>query len=787
MTNTFDLFAQSPERLDANAVFQAAGLGFWELDPVTSTIMWDERCRSLLGLTAKSQLPYAEFITHIHPDDVDRIHTAIQQALTTHANDPFDQTYRILSETDTRSHRIRFMGRNRIDEASQTRRLAGVAFAQPAEELPTPQSYQNRHDHFQRMVEQASAAMALFTGPQLTVTIANGPMLTYWGRTSEQVLNRPLVDGLPESYGRTISISVMNVLTTGESAVISELAISADQNERFPESRYITLSLDPFRDAAGMISGVLAVGHDVTEQVVARQSIENRRAELMAAIDAAEISVWSLNVQTEQFRSNDQMKLLFGLPGTPEVDMRLFFNRIVAADRQRVLASFMHAFQYESGGRCEIQYEITHPVTGQKRTIRSRGQTQFDSNRVAQRFSCIVQDITVRQQAEDALRTSEARFRTLVNSIDNLAWIANADGWVYWYNQRWYDYTGTNLKEVQGWGWQRVHHPDHVNRVADFAKKAWEQGDPFDLTFPLRRHDGVYRWFLARTYPIKDAEGNIQQWVGSHTDIDEQKQVEANLEAQIRDRTAQLQVLVQDLQRSNDNLRQFAYVASHDLQEPLRKIQQFGDMLKSECSDQLGQGTLYLERMQLAAGRMSTLIRDLLSYSRIATQQDTTQLVSLQQIVDDVLADINLLTDEGGSTFRIDPLPTIPGDASQLGQLFQNLLSNALKFRQSGVQPIITITCTTVPTDVLPESVNPVRTAATYYQIDVIDNGIGFDEKYLDRIFQVFQRLHSRSEYAGTGIGLAICSKVVANHGGAITAHSQPGQGATFSLYFPTE
>ncbi len=787
MNDTFDLFAQSPERLDANVVFQAAGLGFWEFDPATSMITWDDRTGRLFGLTRENQLPYARFIVHIHPDDVDRVHTAIQQALNTHHGEgSFDQTYRTIGERETRSRRIRFMGRSSVDETRKITRLAGVAFNLPDESQPDTQWQRDPHEPFQQLVEQAPAAMALFSGPQLTVTVANKPMLRYWDRTSEQVLHKPLLDALPSAFGQTIYESVRSVLTTGEPAVLSELAVSVPRHEG-PEHLYINLSLEPFRDAAGTITGVLAVGHDVTELVTSRQLVEARRIELMAAVDAAEISIWSLNVQTEQFRSNDRMKTLFGIPNTAEASIRFFFDRIVEEDRQRMLDSFMHALQYESGGRCEIQYSILHAVTGQKRTIRSRGQTQFDSEGIAQRFSCIAQDITVRQQAEEALRTSETRFRTLANSIDHLAWIANADGSVAWYNQRWYDYAGIDSRHKEGWGWQYVYHPDHVDRVVAFATKAWQQGEPFELTAPIRRHDGVYRWFLIRGYPIRDAEGNVQQWIGSNTDIDEQKQVEANLEAQVRDRTAQLQVLVQNLQRSNENLRQFAYIASHDLQEPLRKIQQFGDLLKSEYNDQLGSGTAYLDRMQLAASRMSTLIRDLLSYSRIAIQPDSIQLVSLRQVVDDAIADLSLLADEADSTFRIEPLPTISGDASQLGQLFQNLLSNALKFHRPGVQPVVTITCVTVAADALPDSARSVRVADAYYRIDVSDNGIGFDEKYLDRIFQVFQRLHTRSEYAGTGIGLAICSKVVANHGGAIIARSQPGQGSTFSIYFPRD
>ena len=150
-----------------------------------------------------------------------------------------------------------------------------------------------------------------------------------------------------------------------------------------------------------------------------------------------------------------------------------------------------------------------------------------------------------------------------------------------------------------------------------------------------------------------------------------------------------------------------------------------------------------------------------------------------------MLADLELTIEETGAVVTVDPLPTLPGDRSQLGQLFQNLLSNALKFRRADVATRISVSTRQIPAADLPPAVRPTRVTAAYYQIDVADNGIGFDEKYLDRIFQVFQRLHSKSEFVGTGIGLAICEKVAANHGGAITASSQPGQGATFSVYFP--
>lgn len=247
----------------------------------------------------------------------------------------------------------------------------------------------------------------------------------------------------------------------------------------------------------------------------------------------------------------------------------------------------------------------------------------------------------------------------------------------------------------------------------------------------------------------------------------------------------QLESKIDELKRSNTNLEQFAYVASHDLQEPLRKIQQFGDLLKNGYSQQLGTGIDYLERIQAAARRMSALIKDLLDYSQLTTHEQPTGLVNLSVVLQRVLADLEIVIEQTGAVVDVADLPTLEGDDSQLGQLFQNLLSNALKFGRTDVPPHIQIRCRAIGAEQLPASVVPTRLAPRYYQIDVVDNGIGFEQQYAQRIFQVFQRLHGKNQYAGTGIGLAICERVVAKHGGVITAHSQPGQGATFSVCLP--
>jgi signal transduction histidine kinase/methyl-accepting chemotaxis protein len=235
----------------------------------------------------------------------------------------------------------------------------------------------------------------------------------------------------------------------------------------------------------------------------------------------------------------------------------------------------------------------------------------------------------------------------------------------------------------------------------------------------------------------------------------------------------QLQHYAARLERSNRELEEFAYVASHDLQEPLRKVQAFGDRLKTKYGQTLGdQGRDYLERMQNAAARMQTLINGLLTYSRVTTRAQPFVPVDLAQTAQEVMSDLEVRIQEVGGQVNVENLPRIEADPTQMRQLLQNLIANALKFHRQDQPPVVKVHA---------GNASPNGSC----QIFVEDNGIGFDEKYLDRIFQVFQRLHGRSEYEGSGVGLATCRKIVERHGGTISARSAPGQGATFIVTLP--
>ena len=253
---------------------------------------------------------------------------------------------------------------------------------------------------------------------------------------------------------------------------------------------------------------------------------------------------------------------------------------------------------------------------------------------------------------------------------------------------------------------------------------------------------------------------------------DDLRAANEQLETRVRERTLELAETNTELERSNRELQDFAFVASHDLQEPLRKIQAFGDRLKTKQSAQLGSdGLNYLERMQNAAGRMQTLINDLLTFSRVTTKAQPFVKVDLNRIAREVVSDLETRVQQTGGRVEISSLPSIEADALQMRQLLQNLIGNALKFHRSGVPPIV--------------KVESAGSSNGHCQINVEDNGIGFDEKYLDRIFTPFQRLHARGEYEGTGIGLAVCRKIIERHGGNITAKSTPGSGTTFIINLP--
>ncbi len=262
--------------------------------------------------------------------------------------------------------------------------------------------------------------------------------------------------------------------------------------------------------------------------------------------------------------------------------------------------------------------------------------------------------------------------------------------------------------------------------------------------------------------------------------------INEELEAKIAARTQELSVYSDELARSNRELEDFAFVASHDLQEPLRKIRAFGNRIESGYGDVIDErGKDFLARMLNAAERMSMLISDLLSFSRVSTRGKDFVDVELNAIFSGVLGDLEIAIEEKSAQVNVADMPSMRGDKSQLEQLFLNLISNALKFQPVDVTPIIDISCKDLTSD--EQSTLLKADEYQWIKITVSDNGIGFEQSFAEKIFAPFQRLHGRSEYKGTGIGLAVCRRIVERHNGTIAATSEPGKGAKFDIILPLD
>jgi two-component system CheB/CheR fusion protein len=303
----------------------------------------------------------------------------------------------------------------------------------------------------------------------------------------------------------------------------------------------------------------------------------------------------------------------------------------------------------------------------------------------------------------------------------------------------------------------------------------------FSIEVRLRKHDGTYCWHIVKVNPKHDNDG-VMLWVGTFTDIHQQKQANEVLEHRVKERTKELQQMNDELESSNMELQQFASVASHDLKEPLRKIHMFSNLIKEKYFDAADPGAInYIDRIINSSARMTTLVNDLLSFSRLSVNQ-LFRATDLKQLLTDILADLELVIEEKQAVIDVGDLPEIEAVPGQMRQVFQNILSNALKFSRKDNPPKIAVRSEIVAE----KSVDsPATNGGAYCRITIADNGIGFDEQYRDKIFTIFQRLHTKEKYEGTGIGLAITKKIIDKHNGLITANSVENAGSTFIIVLP--
>ncbi|HUR30535.1 MAG TPA: CheR family methyltransferase, partial [Saprospiraceae bacterium] len=403
-------------------------------------------------------------------------------------------------------------------------------------------------------------------------------------------------------------------------------------------------------------------------------------------------------------------------------------------------------------------------------------------------------DVTQEVIARKKIEESENKFRSLADAMPQIVWTALPDGRVDYYNKQWYEFTGFEEGSIDQ-DWTPIMHPDDLNRSIETYLQHIASGEPFQIEYRFtdRHSGGGYKWFMGRANPIKDDRGNIIKWFGTWTEIQKQKLQAFEFENAVKQRTEELKKansLLKDknfaLEKMNKELKTFTYVSSHDLQEPLRKIQIYSDrILEKENPNLSNQGKDYFNRMREAAKRMQKLIDDLISFSRINTNERNFELMDLNLIIQEVLEEVNEVIETKNAIVEVGKMCELKGIPFQFIQMMHNLISNALKFSDPSRQPHIEIQSNINKGGEINN--NSLSSELDYCHITVSDNGIGFLPEYSERIFQLFQQLHEDNLYPGTGIGLSIVQKIVDNHGGLITATSELGKGARFDIYIPLE
>lgn len=407
-----------------------------------------------------------------------------------------------------------------------------------------------------------------------------------------------------------------------------------------------------------------------------------------------------------------------------------------------------------------------------------------DSHGIAAGLLILCININEEKRAHQKAEEITRHFRFLADSMPQQIWTADSDGKLNYFSHAFYEYSGILQNDAGHISWANIVLEDDLEKTDTLWKHSIDTGEAFTIEHRLKRRDGNYKWQLSRAMAQRDGHAKILMWVGSSTNIHDQKTIEEQLEKQVVERTRDLMEANFNLKHTNHDLEQFAYIATHDLQEPLRKIRTYSSWITKQFNDILPEEARnFMLKIENASERMGKLIQDLLDYSLLLRPQELFELTDLDEIMDQLLEDLDLKIRDKAAVIHRTPLPSVNAVPMQLYQLFYNLLGNALKFTSDEKSPVIHIQTRILSVE---DIINfHLDMDVKYIEIAVKDNGIGFQQEYAEKIFIIFQQLNNREKFSGTGIGLALCHKIAVYHRGMIYACAKENEGACFYVVLP--
>ncbi len=631
-------------------------------------------------------------------------------------------------------------------------------------------------EHAAEAIRASEERLRALTGSmnEAIITADESGRITGWGGGAERIFGyseqdaqgRDLVMLMPQRYVDPHRAGMARFHATGEARLIGDtIQVEAERKDgtEFP----VELSLSTWQ--AGGERFFTAVIRDVTERKEAENRLRERDLQLERAQRIAHLGSWHFDVAHGRIAWSDELCRIYGIAPGAEPTFEEYIGMIHPDDRERAVAIAKQALETQEP--FSFYHRIVRRSDGEERILHGEGEVVADDAGHPVLMFGTGLDVTELKRAEENLRERERLFRLLAENMTDIILLQDPAGDVLYASPSCERVLGIDADALKGRNLFERLHPSDEERLRRGAHQHMLEGKPYTQTIVrARREAGNFVWLELASKPIYGEDGAVEHILASARDVTER--IKAEEEAS-RSRS--------QLETRNRELQDFAYVASHDLQEPLRKIQAFSDLLEDDYGHKLDEeGLGHIERIKDAAVRMSTLISDLLQFSRITTRGEPFSKIDLNEVIDGVLSDLEVAVSEADAEIVVEDLPEIEADALQMRQLFQNLIGNGLKFRQDGVRPRIRVAAS-----ISKSRTEPRGGPSEVCRISVADNGIGFDAKYADRIFKPFQRLHHRRAYEGTGMGLAICRRIVERHDGALTVESAPDKGATFTVELP--
>lgn len=574
--------------------------------------------------------------------------------------------------------------------------------------------------------------------------------VTSWNAGAERIFQYSVHEAIGKPITQIIPTDKRDEFRHLERKVLNGEIVQGIDTERVRKDGVriaVSKTMSPILDSKGEMTGLSVIYRDISAKKRAEELAQRSLDQLLDTLESMGDAYFALDREWRIVRVNSNQERISGVRRESSVG-RSFWDVFPAAVNLKYWTEYHRAMK----DRIAVHFEEYYAPL--KLWTEADAYPTKDGGIVV-----FFRDITERKRSEKAVQEANDQFRTLADAMPNLAWIAHADGFIYWYNRRWYEYTGTTPSQMEGWGWQRVHDPDMLPKVMESWRLSIETGAPFEMTFPLRGADGQFRWFLTRVTPLKDSQGKVVRWFGTNTDVDEQRKAREELRAAVSTRD------------------EFLSIASHELKTPLTSLRiqaqlRKRNLLKGDASAFSPEKIKKMvEADERQINRITRLIDDMLDVVRISSGKLTVnpEPVDLCAVVEEVIDRLAEQAESAGCTIEMDQCENANGqwDHFRIEQVVTNLLTNAMKYGEG--KPVH------IRVDRKPGRVI----------LEVRDQGIGIAEEDQTRIFQQFERAVSSSEVSGLGLGLYIVKQILDAHGGSIRVKSRPGQGSTFIVELP--